>query len=146
MITDAISRRKWPGEAVVNVSIVNWEQKPRRRPDRFVLDGEEVIGINTRLRESKLAVEEYAPLPQNAGRSFQGPIPAGSFYLEPDEARGLLGRDEADYSRVVRPYLIGDDITEEPRQRPRRYVIDFAFARLRRRCFFRRRWTSFASG
>jgi hypothetical protein len=112
---------------VVNVSIVDWVQRPRRRPDRYELDGEEVVGINTRLRESKLAVEEYEPLAQNAGRSFQGPIPAGSFYLEPEEAEELLARDDADYTEVVRPYLIGDDITEEPRQRPRRYVIDFGF-------------------
>lgn len=28
VITDAVSRQKWPGEAVVNVSIVNWIQQP----------------------------------------------------------------------------------------------------------------------
>lgn len=126
VITDAVSRQKWPGEAVVNVSLVNWVQRPTPQPRRFVLDGEEVIGISTRLRESKVAVEEYERLPANAGRSFQGPIPAGNFYLEPEEAQELLKRDEADYSRVVRSYLIGDDIAEDPRQQPRRWVIDFA--------------------
>ncbi len=131
VITDAVSRRKWPDrDVMVNVSIVNWVHKPRLKPERFVLDGREVAGISTRLVESKLAIEEYAPLPQNAGRSFQGPIPAGSFYLDPDEARELLARQDADYSRVVRPYLIGDDITEEPEQRPRRYVVDFGFMAL----------------
>jgi hypothetical protein len=136
VITDAISRRKWPGEAVVNVSIVNWVQRPRSKPSRFVLDGEQVIGINTRLRESKLSVEEYAPLRPNAGRSFQGPIPAGNFYLDPKEARELLARPDADYSQVVRPYLIGDDITEDPRQQPRRYVIDFGFRPLEEAMLF----------
>ena len=113
VITEAVSRQKWPGEAVVNVSIVNWVQRPRPKPSRFVLDGREVAGISTRLRESKLAIEEYDTLAPNRGRSFQGPIPAGSFYLTPEEAEALLARDEADYSDVVRPYLIGDDITEE---------------------------------
>lgn len=47
--------------------------------------------------------------------------------FEPEEAEELLARDDVDYSMVVRPYLIGDDITEEPRQQPRRYVIDFGF-------------------
>lgn len=130
VITDAVSRQKWPGEAVVNVSIVNWVQKPSEPPERFVLDGEPVVGINTRLRESKVAIEEYEPLPQNLGRSFQGPIPAGDFYLEPEEARDILAQGDADYSAVVRPYLVGDDITEEPEQRPRRYVIDFGFSPL----------------
>ncbi len=125
VITDAVSRQTWPGEAVVNVSIVNWVQRPVEPPERFELDGREVVGISTRLRESKLAIEEYEPLPENRGRSFQGPIPAGSFYLDIDEAEMLLARPEPAYADVVRPYLIGDDITEEPQQRPRRWIIDF---------------------
>ena len=32
VITDAVSRQKWPGEAVVNVSIVNWVQQPSEPP------------------------------------------------------------------------------------------------------------------
>ncbi len=130
VITDAVSRQKWPGEAVVNVSIVNWIQRPGETPERFVLDGEPVEGINTRLRESKLAIEEYEPLVANKARSFQGPIPAGNFYLEPDEAEAILARDDADYADVVRPYLIGDDITEEPEQKPRRFIVDFSMRTL----------------
>jgi hypothetical protein len=126
VITDAVSRQKWPGEAVVNVSIVNWVQQPAELPQRFVLDGEPVEGINTRLRESKLATEEYGPLPENGGRAFQGPIPVGEFYLSPEEANSLLAASsDVDYSEVVRPYLIGDDIAEDPEQKPRRFVIDF---------------------
>ena len=136
VITDAVSRLKWPGEAVVNVSIVNWIQKPRPKPTEFMLDNEAVIGINTRLRESKLAVEEYEPLAENAGWAFQGPIPAGSFYLDEEEALRLLGREDADHSKVVRPYLIGDDITEEPRQGPRRWIIDFGFRPLEEAMMF----------
>ena len=30
----------------------------------------------------------------------------------------------------MRPYLVGDDITEEPEQRPRRFVVDFALRSL----------------
>jgi restriction-modification enzyme MmeI-like protein len=130
VITDAISRQKWPGEAVVNVSIVNWVQRPSEPPQHFELDGEPVEGINTRLRESKLPIEEYKPLSANLGRSFQGPIPAGNFYLAPEEANEILSRDDANYAEVVRPYLIGDDITEEPEQQPRRFIIDFGFKAL----------------
>ncbi|HKI86228.1 MAG TPA: DNA methyltransferase [Thermoanaerobaculia bacterium] len=130
VISDAVSRQKWPGEAIVNVSIVNWVQQPSEPPQRFTLDGEPVEGINTRLLESKLAIEEYEPLPANRGRSFQGPIPAGSFYLEPEEAKEILARNDANYSEVVRPYLIGDDITEEPEQQPRRFIIDFGMRAL----------------
>lgn len=127
VIVDAIARQKWPGEAVVNVSIVNWVQQPDPPPQAFVLDGGEVEGINTRLRESKVAIEEYTPLAANRGRAFQGPIPAGAFYLTPDEARALLARRDAAYADVARPYLIGDDITDDPRQSPRRWIVDFGF-------------------
>lgn len=130
VITDAVSRQKWPGEAVVNVSIVNWVQQPDESPEEFVLDGEIVEGINTRLGESKLAIEEYEPLLPNLGRSFQGPIPAGDFYLTREDAEGILARTDAGYADVVRPYLVGDDITEEPEQRPRRFIVDFGMQTL----------------
>ena len=127
VITDAVSKQKWPGAAVVNVSIVNWVKNPGQQPDEFMLDGADVVGISTRLTESVLAVEEFAPLGPNRGRCFQGPIPAGNFYLSSDEASELLSRGDAAYGDVVRPYLIGDDITEDPLQRPRRHVVDFGF-------------------
>jgi hypothetical protein len=125
VITDAVSRQKWPGEAVVNVSIVNWMREPAEPPGRFELDGREVVGINTRLQESKLPVEEYQPLAVNRRRVFQGPIPGGDFYLREGEAKLLLARPDANYADVVRAYLIGDDITDDPHQGPRRWVIDF---------------------
>lgn len=130
VITDAVSRQKWPGAAVVNVSIVNWLKNPVQAPVDFTLDGVGVVGISTRLIESAIPIEEFGPLPENQGRCFQGPIPAGDFYLTTDEATDLLNRDEADYEVVVRPYLNGDDITEDPRQYPRRYVVDFDFMKL----------------
>ena len=130
VITDAVSRQKWPGEAVVNVSIINWIHRPETPVQHFELDGRDVVGISTRLRESKLPVEEYGVLEPNLGRSFQGPIPAGTFYLSIDEAEAVLARSEANYNDVVRPYLNGDDITDDPEQRPRRFVVDFGFRSL----------------
>jgi restriction-modification enzyme MmeI-like protein len=124
VITDAVSRQKWPGEAVVNVSIVNWVREPAEPPGRFELDGREVVGISTRLRESKIPIEEYEPLTSNLKRAFQGPMPVGrGFLVEASEAEHL--RRDPDYAAVVRPYLIGEDITNATDQRPRRWIIDF---------------------
>jgi hypothetical protein len=65
-------------------------------------------------------------LAANEGRCFQGPIPLGAgFLLSRDEAHDLLSLTDADYSKVVRPYLGGDDITTDPEQHPRRFIIDF---------------------
>ena len=126
VITDAVSMHKWPGEAVVNVSIVNWIQKPDPDPSEFSLDGEPVAGINTRLQESAVPIEEYEPLEANRGRSFQGPIPVGPFDLTIEEGEALLAETDAPYGDVVRPYLVGDDIAKDPRQAPRRFIVDFA--------------------
>ena len=124
-ITDAVSKQKWPGEAVVNVSIVNWVKEPESPPERFMLDGAEVEGINTRLEASADPLVASTRLEANTGRAFQGPIPVGNFYLSSEEARELLERADARYADVVRPYLVGDDITDDPHQAPSRYVIDF---------------------
>ncbi|MGI8946024.1 MAG: class I SAM-dependent DNA methyltransferase [Thermoleophilaceae bacterium] len=130
VITDAVSKQKWPGAAVVNVSIVNWVKHPPTPPAERRLDGVAVAGISTRLVESPLAVEEFEPLAPNSGRCFQGPIPAGDFYLTLADGEALRARQDAPYTEVVRPYLIGDDITDDPRQQPRRYAIDFGFRTL----------------
>lgn len=126
VIVNAISTQDWSGEAAVDVSMVNWVNKPLESPRRFVLDGVEVEGITTALRAVGIDVSAAARLPKNRGKAFQGPIPAGrGFVIDDAEARELLARPDADYSQVVRRYLIGEDIAEDPAQGPRRWIIDF---------------------
>lgn len=125
VITDAVSRHDWPGDAVVNVSIVNWIQYHPEISADFFLDGEAAVGINSRLQESTIPVEEYEPLPANAGNAFQGPIPAGDFYLDFDEVNHLLRKEPEAEGAVIRPFLVGRDIAEDPAQGPSRMIIDF---------------------
>jgi hypothetical protein len=125
VITDAVRSQVWPGAANVHVSIVNWVKDPPERPAQFTLNAEEVAGITSDLRSGHQRPEPKA-LPQNRGKQFFGVVPGGrGFVLGSDEARDLLSRDEADYAVVVRPYLIGDDITKNPRLAPSRWIIDF---------------------
>lgn len=127
VITDAISTQDWSGEAAVDVSIVNWIKEPPKPPAAFTLDGDEVPGISTSLRVAGSGPDGATRLAANTGRAFQGPIPVGAgFVLQADEAAELLARSDADYAKVVRPYLIGDDIATDPAQAPRRWIIDFA--------------------
>jgi hypothetical protein len=126
VIVSALSSEKWPGDAKVHVSIVNWIQAPSTVPTRFVLDDLDVMGITTSLT-AEGGLPEVVALPANAGRCFQGPIPVGAgFILDDVEARTLLADGLAPYDRVVRPYLVGEDIAVDPVQRPRRWIIDFA--------------------
>lgn len=128
VITDAVRTQKWPGEAKVHVSIVNWVHEPAGAPQRFVLDDEPVPGgIATDLVPAALSTVDARVLAGNEGVAFQGPIPVGDgFILDEAEAQRLRARSDADYTDVVRPYLVGDDLTEDPEQRPRRWIIDFA--------------------
>ncbi|GAA1058719.1 hypothetical protein GCM10009573_01450 [Agromyces bracchium] len=126
VITDAVSTQKWPGEAKVHVSIVNWVKNPAVAPSEFELDGEKVDGITSSLTIG--TGDEWAPLalPQNRDRAFQGPVVVGAgFILDEDEALGLVAADPGNRD-VVRPYLVGDDIAARPEQDPSRWVIDFA--------------------
>lgn len=127
VITDAISSQDWTGDAAVDVSIVNWIKEPRSEPGAYILDGVKVSGITPSLTPQGSDVAQAAPLAANAGFAFQGPIPVGKgFLLDEEVARELLARREANYREVVRPYLIGKDIAEDPGQQPRRWIIDFA--------------------
>jgi hypothetical protein len=127
VITSAVSKQPWSGEAVVNVSIANWVKRPAEPPPEALLDGRVVDVITSSLRPLDLDVSNAVQLHSNRDHAFQGPIPAGAgFLLSETEANELFDRPEAHYSDVVRPYLVGEDITDDPLQRPRRYIVDFA--------------------
>jgi hypothetical protein len=123
IITNAVSTQPWPGEANVHVSLVNWAKEIPQPPTRM-LDGVEVSDISPSLTPA--VATKIAILPANRGRSFQGPIPGDDGYvLDRQEAVELLKRQDADYARVVKPYIIGRDLTSEPGAQPSRWVIDF---------------------
>jgi len=126
VITDAVSSQKWPGEAKVHVSLVNWVKQPADAVVSFSLDGASVAGISPSLREA--SAEDWIPasLAHNRGRCFEGPSPKGSgFIISSEEAHELLQRADATYAEVVRPYLIARDLVDDPRQAPSRWAIDF---------------------
>ena len=126
IITSAVSSQPWPGEAAVNVSIVNWVRSPAFDVPRIQLDGVEVPGVTTSLRVASDVDLRAERLAQNAGRAFQGPQPVGSgFLLSIEEAQDLIRRADASYGDVVRPYLVGEDIVRNPSLEPSRYIIDF---------------------
>lgn len=128
VITDAVSSQKWPGEAKVHVSIVNWYKGTPHAPTR-TLNGVTVLGITSSLTAGGDG-PAVARLAANRGRAFYGPVPIGKgFILTPDDAHVLLERDPA-LAEVVRLFLTGSDIVEDPRQAPRRWCIDFGLRRL----------------
>lgn len=125
-VLNAVRSQRWPGEANVFVSLVNWK-KGADSGEQPILDGVEVEGITSELRPGRDRPSD-ADLPANRGYQFFGVVPGAGgdgFLLSEEEAHGLLALSGADYSEVVRPYLIGDDITSNPDIAPSRWVIDF---------------------
>ena len=130
VITTAVSTQEWPGEANVHVSIVNWIKQPDVAVSRFTLDGIEVSGIASTLRPG-VDTGLGSRLDANGGRQFFGVVPGGEgFVLSNVEAAKLLTMPGADYSEVVRPFLVGSVITNRPDQLPSRFIIDFHFETL----------------
>ncbi len=126
VITDAVSTQKWPGDAKVHVSLVNWIKKPSKSPAPLVLDGQVVSGITTELRTPERSTGLAHRLTANSGKAFEGPSPkAHGFVIEAEEAERLLALRGATYADVVRPYLGSADIARDVRQAPSRWAIDF---------------------
>ena len=125
VITDAVSTQKWPGDAKVHVSLVNWVKQPVPAPAVFTLDGKPVDGITPELRTPGQSTGTARRLAANKGKAFEGPSPkAEGFIIAPDEAQRLLAVSES-YSQVVRPYLVSADIARNPAQKATRWAIDF---------------------
>ena len=121
VITNAVSSQDWPGDASVDVSIVNWVRGDHART-KPILDGVEVESISAALRDEDQ--EDVAVLGGNSDIAFQGMLPGADYVVRVDVAEKLLAESPT-LRDVIRPYLVGDDIANDPAQRPSRYIVDF---------------------
>jgi methylase of polypeptide subunit release factors len=121
-INHAVKSTKWPGVAAVEVALVTITKQPWK--DKFYLGAKEVKNITPYLDDAETLGNPYQ-LKQNEGKSFQGSIVLGKgFVLEPHEAEALIAKDPKNKD-VLFPYLNGDDLNNNPNQRPSRWVINF---------------------
>ncbi|MGI8522656.1 MAG: DNA methyltransferase [Nocardioides sp.] len=130
VITDAVSSQKWPGDAKVHVSIVNWREESSLEPLTCTLNGMPVDGISPSLTPG-LSGWTPARLATNRGHAFYGPVPIGKgFQVTEPRARQLIAEDATTGPPVVRRYLTGADLVDRPDQSPSRWTIDFGLAPL----------------
>ncbi|MCY7287442.1 MAG: hypothetical protein LH624_04125 [Cryobacterium sp.] len=81
------------------------------------------------------------------GTFFQGPTPVGKgFILEREEAQAVLDDWSIPYSDVVQLHLTGEDLADDPRQRPGRWIIDFGQRELDKEGRFPRALAMFRNG
>ncbi len=131
-IVRATRRLKWPGEAAVVVSVVHVRKGTVCSP---ILDGRQVRRISAYLVDGNL---DYAPtrLAANASKAFIGSYVLGMGFTFDDVAaakgeaecldtmRALIAKDPRNSERI-KPYIGGEEVNNDPEQKPRRYVIDF---------------------
>ena len=122
VINHAVRSMRWPGDAAVEISLVTIHKGEWNKD--IVLDKKRVERITPYLDDSEVLGNPY-PLKQNAGKSFQGSIVLGKgFVLTPEEAEALIAKDPRN-KEVLFPYLNGEDLNNDPEQKPSRWVINF---------------------
>jgi len=121
-INHAVRSLKWPGLAAVEVSLVTITKQQWN--GKLILSGKEVNSITSYLDDTKYTGNPYQ-LKQNEDKSFQGSIILGKgFVLDPYDAERLIIKNPGN-KNVLFPYLNGDDLNNNPDQRPSRWVINF---------------------
>ncbi|MGH2884846.1 MAG: type IIL restriction-modification enzyme MmeI, partial [Solirubrobacteraceae bacterium] len=118
----------WPGEAAVDVAIVNWVKNPTKPLTEVLLDGKVVPIVSSSLRVDNPGNAHR--LKPNRGIAFQGMLPGADFVVSDSVADKLRKIDEPRYAEVIRPYLSGDDIATSPTQTATRFVVDFGLRSL----------------
>ncbi len=113
---------KWPGKAVLEVSLLSLKNgKLNRAP---ILNNKPVDSISS-LLDSGVYLGEPFRLIENEATSFIGSVISGSgFILEKSEAHQILSSDDK-YKDVIFPYLAGADLNSHPEQEPSRAIINF---------------------
>jgi SAM-dependent methyltransferase len=137
-ITEAVSSQVWSGEAVVNVSLVNWIKEADVPGDRVLY---EQLGDNrdspwrqwrlpriSSALSAKLDVTSARKLRANSGSLLcrQGQTPGHRGFLLAAETASRILHNDAHNREVLWPYLIGKtDLLGLAQPKPTRWIIDF---------------------
>ncbi len=122
-IPRAISSRRWPGEASLEVAYI-WLREGRWQ-GVYMLNGMVVDDVTPYLTSAGKALGEPYTLIANIGKSFKGSEPLGmGFVLGAEEAQALIKKDPRNKD-VLFPYLNGEDLNSRPDQSPSRWTINF---------------------
>jgi hypothetical protein len=114
----------WPGSASVRISvIVIWKGVPPKTP---TLGGRNVAFINSLLSESTQAsTAQPKQLALNKAMVFTGTYVYGKGFVISAERKNHLINLDAKNSKIIRPYLRGEDINRHPTHKHGDWVIDF---------------------
>jgi predicted ATP-binding protein involved in virulence len=126
VIHAAETSREWPGAASVEIAVVHLAfGAPAIQAKRScVLDGVAVDRINSRLRGGAEQSDPFV-LASNRGLDYMGGKLIGSGFVLTPQERAELIRSDSKNDAVIRPYMGGEDINQNPGGEPQRYAIYF---------------------
>ncbi|QLY25275.1 DNA methyltransferase [Bdellovibrio sp. KM01] len=122
-IFNAISNKKWSGEAKVHVSIVNFVHKSGFVGKKY-LDNKEVMEISSRLKNFAIQ-SESRKLKANGGTAYVGPVPNGKGFIIDSHTRSELLKESPKNRAVIKEFLTGEDLVHNADQSASRWIIDF---------------------
>ena len=132
-IIDAVSSQDWSGDAAVFVSIVSWK-KGLSDKDKFLWFYDDKNILNSHLTKrinSSLSIKTdvtsacVLQSSREPKKVFQGQTHGhDGFLLSKSSAMQIL-KDKPEYSEVLKPFLIADEMIANIGSQPERFVIDF---------------------
>jgi type I restriction-modification system DNA methylase subunit len=121
-INFAVRGVKWPGRANLVVSLVALHRGAWTR--KYILDNRDVATITPFFEDS----EDSAPplnIKENDSAVFQGAIFLGDGFLLTDREAAELVRLNSRNQEVIQPIINGQELNNEPDQKPGRKIINF---------------------
>jgi type I restriction-modification system DNA methylase subunit len=132
-IVDAVTSEEWGGDAVVFVSIVNWK-KGNSNKDKVLWyydNRNELHRYNSSFINSSLSIKidvtSALQIKKNIEPKtvFQGQTHGNEGFLM-QKSKAIRFIDEIpEYSNVLKPFLIADELIGNYKSQPSRFVIDF---------------------
>ncbi|MBP6977477.1 MAG: N-6 DNA methylase [Bacteroidales bacterium] len=132
-IIDAVTSQEWSGEAAVFVSIVNWK-KGKDDKEKLLWFYDEKKQLNSHRTKTinsslSLKTDVTSAISLNCNkvpkRVFQGQTHGHEGFLLPKGKALAILKDHPEYSIILKPYLIGDELLADFGSQPQRFVIDF---------------------
>lgn len=132
-IIEAVSSERWSGDAAVHVSIACWKKGEFKNTKIIYTSDKEnklhphkVTSINSSLSlQTDVTSAKVLESNKEPKKCFQGQTHGHKgFLLSVKEGKKIL-KDHPDYSKVLKPFLIGDEMISNIGAQPSRFVIDF---------------------
>ena len=120
-IVFGIKSKPWPGKAAVDISLISIT--PSRKYGKRYLGLRNVDFISSHL-DNNPEILPYKLFANRCLSAMGAKVYGQGFVLDEETKRSIINK-ERNSAEVIYPYIVGDEINNEPNQKPNRYVINF---------------------